>query len=710
MYRYLLFFFVITSLYTQAQWPYPETPKTDTVNNYFGTTVADPYRWLEDDRNEATKNWVTAQNKVTFSYLENIPYRASWLKRIQEINNYPITIAPFRRGVYFYFYKNNGTQNQNVLYRKKGLDGVAEMVIDPNTFSKDGTTAMSNFSLSTNGKYAVVGKSQGGSDWRIFRVMDMNTLQYLPDSLSWIKFSGISWQGNGFYYNRFPQPEKGKELTAKNENWQVYFHKLGTTQLEDVLIYDDKANPNRSFSASITEDERYLFIYISEQAIGKTGNGLWYKELTANDQTFKPIIAEAGKFSYNFVTEHNGKFYIRTNDGAPNFKLVTVDPANPDRANWKTILPEKAEPLTGVNTAGDKMFASYTKDVLSHYYVYNFNGIMEREVKPPALGIVSGFSGRKDDTFVFYSLSSMVIPAVTYKYDIATGKSTLFMKSEIKFNPEEYVMEQRFYTSKDGTKVPAFICYKKGLKRDGRNPTILFGYGGFNITSTPGFSASRITWLEQGGIYCIANLRGGSEYGEKWHEAGMLHKKQNVFDDFIAAANFLVKEKYTSKEYLAIQGSSNGGLLIGAVVNQRPDLCQVAIPSAGVMDMLRYHRFTIGSAWISEYGSSDKETDFKNLYGYSPLHNIKAGVPYPSILVTTADHDDRVIPGHSFKYTATLQEKYKGPNPAMIRVDVNSGHGASSAQKFYESTADIYSFIFYNMKKTASFWFEKGMR
>lgn len=710
MIRFLFLLLCIVPIYTTAQWTYPETPKVDTVTDYFGTPVADPYRWLEDDRSEATKNWVTAQNKITFSYLDQIPYRTSWLKRIKEINDYPVTGTPFRRGNYFYFYKNNGLQNQSVLYRKKGLNGTPEMVIDPNNFSADGTTAMANFSLSANGKYAVVGKSKGGSDWRTFRVMDMTTLQLLPDSLAWIKFSGSAWQGDGFYYTRFPQPEKGKEMTAKNEHPQIYYHKLGTAQTEDELLYEDKNNPARSFSAFTTEDERYVFISLTERAKGKTGNAIWYMDRKSGDKQFKPIIAEPGNFSYNFTDEYNGKFYFHTNDNAPNFKLVSIDPANPSPANWKTILPEKNEPLTTVNTAGGKMFASYTKDVLTHFYVYNEQGVLEREVKPPALGMVSGFNGRRSDQFVFYSLYSMVMPYVTYKYDIATGKSTEYMKTEIQYNPENFVMEQRFYTSKDGTRVPAFICYKKGLKRDGSNPTILYGYGGFSSTSSPNFSATRITWLEQGGVYCLANLRGGNEYGEKWHEAGMLLKKQNVFDDFIAAAEFLVKEKYTSTNNLAIQGGSNGGLLVGAVINQRPDICRVAIPQVGVMDMLRYHKFTIGSAWIYEYGSSDKPEHFKNLYAISPLHNIKTGVNYPSVLVTTADHDDRVVPGHSFKYTAALQEKYKGPNPAFIRVDVNSGHGASNMLKGFETTADIYSFIFYNMKKTPSFWAEKGIR
>lgn len=701
----LLLFFVPAFL--PAQWNYPETPKVDTITNYFGTLVPDPYRWLEDDRSEATKNWVTAQNKITFSYLENIPYREQWLKRIQEINNYPKTFSPFRKKEYYYFYKNNGLQNQNVLYRKKGLNGKEELVIDPNNFSADGTSAMAGFSLSENGKYAVVVKSQGGSDWRTFRVMDMATLELLPDSLGYIKFSGATWIGNGFYYCRFPQPEKGKEMTTKNINQQIYYHRLGTPQSADELVYQDANNPGYLYGLSRSDDERYLVITVTDRAKGKKGDAVWLIDHATGNREIKRIIPEPGDYTYTYTDEHKGWFYLFTNHGAPNFKLVAVNPAAIAPSEWKTILPEKTEPLARVVTGGGKIFALYTKDVLNRAYVYDYNGKLEREVQPPALGMVSGFSGNYDDEFVFYSFSSMVSPPVTYQYYLKTGKSDLFMKPEIKYNPEEFVMEQRFCTGKDGTKIPLFICYKKGIKRNGQNPTILYGYGGFSLTSVPGFSATRVTWLEQGGVFCMAGIRGGLEYGEKWHQEGMLFKKQNVFDDFIAAAEFLAKEKYTSKQYLALQGGSNGGLLVGAVINQRPDICRVAIPQVGVMDMLRYHKFTIGSAWVAEYGSSDTKEHFTNIYKYSPLHNIKEGVNYPAVLVTTADHDDRVVPGHSFKYTAMLQEKYRGPNPALIRVDVNSGHGASNAQKGFELSADIYSFIFSNMKKTALFWVEK---
>jgi prolyl oligopeptidase len=682
---------------------YPETKKTDTVDVYHGVKVPDPYRWLEDDRSDETKQWVTEQNKVTFDYLDKIPYRADWLKRMEEINNYPKYGSPFRKKEYFYYYRNDGLQNQSVLYRQKGLQGKPELVIDPNKFSEAGTTSMAVFSLSDDGRYAVVGKSSGGSDWRNYFIMDMKTLQYLPDSLAWVKVSGAQWQGNGFYYSRYPSPEKGKELSTKNENHQVFYHKVGTSQDQDELVYEDASNPQRFHFASTSEDERYVFLSISDRGKGKDGNALWYYDSREGQRKFKPLMSEIGDYNYGFIEEVDGKFLIATDDGAQNQRIVLVDPKYPARENWKVVIPEKPETMSGVTTAGGRMFITYLKDVTSRVYVYDLKGNFEREVELPALGTASGFGGDRDDEFVFYTFTSITFPPTIYRYDIASGKSTLFRKPEVKFNPEDYVTEQVFYPSKDGTKVPMFITYKKGTVKNGMNPTILYGYGGFNITSSPGFSPTRITFLEQGGIFCIANLRGGSEYGEKWHEAGMRFNKQNVFDDFISAAEFLIDKKYTSKDYLAIQGGSNGGLLVGAVINQRPDLFRVAIPQVGVMDMLRFHKFTIGWNWIAEYGSSDNEKDFPNLLKYSPIHNIKPGINYPATLITTADHDDRVVPAHSFKYAATLQEHYKGNNPVMIRIDVNSGHGASNLKKALETTADIYSFIFYNMNVKPDF-------
>jgi prolyl oligopeptidase len=690
-------------LFVSAQLNYPATKQVDTVTNYHGTLVADPYRWLEDDNSDETKQWVTEQNKVTFGYLEQIPYRAQWLKRLEEINDYPRYSSPSRKNEYFYFSKNDGLQNQSVIYRQKGLDGKPELVIDPNKFSDDGTTGLGTFSLSKNGKYAVVGKTQGGSDWRSFFILDMSSLKYLSDSLAWVKVSGVAWKGDGFYYSRYPAPEKGKELSTKNENHQVYYHKVGTSQSEDVLVYEDPQNPQRFHGVFTSEDERYVFLNITDRGKGKDGNALWYFDSHSDDKKFKPIITEVGEYDYGFIEEVNGKFLLITNDGALNQRIVSVDPQHPEPANWKTVIEEKPENISSVTSAGGKLFIIYLKDVTSRVYVYDFDGKQEREVALPALGSAGGFGGDRDDKFVFYTFTSITFPPTIYRYDIATGKSSVFRKPEIKFSPEDYSTEQVFYTSKDGTKIPMFIVYKKGTQQNGKNPTILYGYGGFNISSNPSFSPSRIAWLEQGGIYCIANLRGGSEYGEKWHEAGMRFKKQNVFDDFIAAGEFLIREKYTSKDFLALQGGSNGGLLVGAIINQRPDLCRVAIPQVGVMDMLRFHKFTIGWNWIAEYGSSDKPDEFKNLYAYSPLHNIKEGLNYPATLITTADHDDRVVPAHSFKYAATLQEKYKGANPVLIRIDVKSGHGASNLKKGLETTADIYSFIFYNMKRAPKF-------
>ena len=686
-----------------AQFNYPATKKVDTITNYHGTMVPDPYRWLEDDRSEETKQWVTEENKVTFGFLDKIPYRAQWLKRLEEINNYPKYSSPSRKNEYFYFSKNDGLQNQSVLYRQKGLDGEPELVLDPNKFSADGTSGLGAFALSKDGRYAVIGKTKGGSDWRTFFVMDMTTLKYLPDSLAWVKVSGASWKGNGFYYSRYPTPEKGTELSTKNENHQVYYHKIGTSQNQDELVYEDAANPQRFHGVFTSEDERYVFLNISDRGKGKDGSALWYFDSKSNDKKFKPIIKEVGEYDYSFLEESNGRFIILTNDGALNRRIVSIDPANPDPANWKTIIAEKAENISSATSSGGKLFITYLKDVTSRVYVYDYNGKLEKEVKLPALGTAGGFGGEKDDKFVFYTFTSITFPPTIYRYDIASGKSTVFRKPEVKFKPEDYVTEQVFYPGKDGAKVPMFIVYKKGTQRNGKNPTILYGYGGFNISSNPSFSSTRIAWLEQGGIFCIANLRGGSEYGETWHEAGMRLKKQTVFDDFIAAGEYLINENYTSKDYLALQGGSNGGLLVGAVINQRPDLCKVAIPQVGVMDMLRFHKFTIGWNWIAEYGSSDNAGDFKNLYAYSPIHNIKEGLNYPATLITTADHDDRVVPAHSFKYAATLQEKYKGNNPALIRIDVNSGHGASNLRKGLETTADIYSFIFYNMKLTPKF-------
>ena len=672
---------------------YPVTKKTEHIDQYFETAISDPYHWLEDDRSKETEAWVKAQNEVTFKFLDKIPFKGKIFEDLEKAYNYPKYSAPSKKGEYFYFYKNDGLQNQSVLYRQKGLNGNPEVVLDPNKLSADGTTRLTVFSLSKDGLHAVCGFSKGGSDWQEYQVMDMKTLQMLSDKVEWVKVSGAAWQGNGFYYSSYPKPE-GSALAAKNENHQVYYHQIGTSQKADKLIFEDPANPQRFHTISTTEDEQYAALYVSDRGKGKDGNGLCV--LKRGESKFIPVKEEITDFSYSLIENVEKGFLIETNDNAPNSKVVFYDLKN---KTWKSIIDEKPEPLQGAGTAGGKLFASYSKDVTTRVYVYDLNGKLENEVKLPGLGTAGGFGGEKEDSFVFYTYTSFNYPPTIFRYDIIDKKSTVFREPEVSFKPEDYETKQVFYPSKDGTKIPAFITYKKGLKLDGTNPTILYGYGGFNISLTPAFSPTRIPFFDQGGVYVQANLRGGSEYGEKWHEQGMKLKKQNVFDDFIAAAEFLIKEKYTAPEKLAIQGGSNGGLLVGAVMNQRPELFKVAFPAVGVMDMLRFHKFTIGWNWIADYGSSDNAEEFKMLLGYSPLHNIKEGGKYPATMITTADHDDRVVPAHSFKYAAELQAKAgaSSSNPLLIRIDTNSGHGASNTKKALETQADIYAFLFWNM-------------
>jgi prolyl oligopeptidase len=696
----LLLMIVFVSLSWAQTWKYPTTRKIEHVDTYFTTKVVDPYRWLEDDNSAETAQWVAAQNQVTFGYLDKIPYRQQLKSRMEKIFNYPKYTQPIRRNDNFFFFKNNGLQNQSVLYVQKGLDGKPEQLIDPNTFSADGTSRLGAFSVSKDGKYIVYGTSQGGSDWQQYRIMEVATRQILPDTLEWVKVSAIAWYRNGFFYSRYPTPEKGKELSSKNENHQVFYHRIGTPQSADQLAYEDKVNLQRFHFAGVTEDEHYLLLSISDRGKGKNGNAFYYADVT-KEHKLRPIIAEPGDFEFNFVDTVGDKFLFSTNHKAPNNRLILIDPQNPDEKNWQEFLAEKPEPMDSVTSSGGKLFITYLKDVASRVYVYNFAGKLETEVPLPGLGTVGGFAGFKQDPFVFFTYTSFNSPPSIFRYDIASQKVSLFRAPEIDFNPNDYETKQIFYPSKDGTKIPMFIVHKKGIKLDGTNPTLLSGYGGFTISVQPAFDPLLITLYEQGFVYAVANLRGGNEYGEKWHNAGMLLNKQNVFDDFISAGEYLIKEKYTSSNKLAIQGRSNGGLLVGAVINQRPDLFKVAIPQVGVMDMLRFQRFTIGWNWISEYGSSERnEAEFQNLYRYSPLHNIKSGVNYPATLITTADHDDRVVPAHSFKYAATLQEKYQGNNPVLIRIDTNSGHGASSTKKRIEEFTDVYSFMFYNLGVT----------
>jgi len=680
-----------------SQIKYPDTKKVDQKNDYFGTIVKDPYRWLEDDNSAETKEWVEEENAVTQNYLSKIPFREKVKERLEEMWNYAKYSSPFKEGNYYYYYKNDGLQNQSVLYRQKGLDAKPEVFIDPNIMSKDGTAAIGTPAFSKNKKYAVYLEAQAGSDWQEAHVMVVGDKSQLKDEVKYIKFSGTSWRGDdGFYYSRYPTPDEKNKLTTQNQHHKVYYHKLGTPQSEDVLIYEDKDHPLRTIGARLTEDEHFLLLQKSE---GTSGDELWVKDM-ANKSPGNDFVLLIKGFDTeaNFIDNDGDKILVRTNADAPNYKVVLIDPKNAGKQNWETIIPERKELLESVGTAGGKLFLTYLQDASSRVYQTNYKGYLEREIKLPGIGSAAGFGGNKDDKEIFYSFSSFNYPPTIFRYDIATGKTNLFRKSEVKINTDNYETVQSFFTSKDGTKVPMFITYKKGLKLNGNNPLLLYGYGGFNIPMTPAFSISNAFFIEQGGVYVVVNLRGGNEYGEAWHKAGMLQNKQNVFDDFIGAAEFLIEKKYTNSEKLAIRGGSNGGLLIGAAMTQRPELFKVAIPQVGVMDMLRYHKFTIGWAWATEYGRSDKKEDFENLYKYSPLQNLKPGVKYPSTLVTTADHDDRVVPAHSFKFAATLQADNDGTNPTLIRIETKAGHGAGKpTSKQIEEAADIWSFVMYNL-------------
>jgi prolyl oligopeptidase len=686
---------ILLSFLTIAQIKYPVVKESDQSDDYFGTIVKDPYRWLEDDNSEATKDWVKLENKVTQDYLSNIPFRAKVKQRLEQMWNYPKYSSPFKEGEYYYFYKNDGLQNQSILYRQKGLSGSPEIFIDPNKMSQDGTASVSTPSFSKNKKYAAYMIAQSGSDWQQAFVMEVATKKLLTDKLDWIKFSGISWKGeDGFYYSRFPPYDEKNKMTNENQNQKLYYHKLGSPQSSDILVYEDKEHPLRFVGGSLTEDERFLSIYTSE---GTSGSEIWVKNLSKPAAKLTLLVkgfdTEAG-----IVDNVGDKLLVLTNADAPNYKVVSIDPEKPQKENWETIIPTRTKLLEGVGTAGNKLFLSYLEDASTRVYQTGYNGVLEREIKLPGIGSAGGFNGYKDDKEVFYTYSSFDYPPGIFKYNISSGKAELFRRSEAKINAENYQTVQSFFTSKDGTKVPMFITFKKGLVLNGNNPTLVYGYGGFNSPVTPGFSISNAFFLEQGGVYAVVNLRGGNEYGEEWHKAGMLQKKQNVFNDFIAAAEFLIEKKYTNPKKLAMRGGSNGGLLIGAVMTQRPELFQVAIPQVGVMDMLRYHTFTIGHAWATEYGRSDKKEDFENLYKYSPLHNLKPGTKYPATLITTADHDDRVVPAHSFKFAATLQKDNNGTNPTLIRIETKAGHGAGKpTSKQIEEATDIWSFIMYNL-------------
>lgn len=672
---------------------YPQTRKVEVVDDYFGTKVPDPYRWLEDDNSEETRKWVEEQNKLTFSFLEKIPYREKIRERLRDIYNYPRMGQPFRAGEYYFFYKNDGLQNQSVIYYQKGLDGEPEVFIDPNELSPDGTIRINLAGFSPDFRYVAISRSEAGSDWSELRVMEIATKKELPDRIQWVKFSGASWYGDGFFYSGYDKPAPGEELKARNEYQKVFYHRLGDPQEKDQLVYEDREHPLRYFNLGVTEDQKYAILEVSA---GTSGNEIYWKDLSQKKSEFKLLIPGFENDS-EVIDNIGSRFLVRTNIGAPNYRLVLIDPEKPGRENWQEILPEKPEVLTAASTAGGYVFATYLKDAHTLVYQYRPDGSLVREIQLPAIGTASGFSGWRDDKIIFYTFNSFNYPPTIYKYDLETGTSEVFVKQQVKFNPEDFEVKQVFYSSKDGTRVPMFIVHKKGLVLNGKNPTYLTGYGGFNISLLPAFNPSIVPILENGGVFAQPNLRGGGEYGENWHRAGMLQNKQNVFDDFIAAAEYLIREKYTSPKYLAISGASNGGLLVGAVMTQRPELFGVAFPAVGVLDMLRFHKFTVGWGWVVEYGSSDSEEQFRYLIKYSPLHNVKEGVCYPATMITTADHDDRVVPAHSFKFAATLQEKQACDNPVLIRIETRSGHGSSNITKAIDELTDKYAFMFYIM-------------
>ena len=676
---------------------YPKTKKVDTITNYFGTQVKDPYRWLEDDMSEETARWVKDQNKTTFSYLENIPFREELKQRLTTLWNYEKVGAPFKEGDYSYFYKNDGLQNQYVIYRyKTGQDpDKAEVFLDPNTFTEDGTISLGGLSFSENGSLAAYSISEGGSDWRKVLVMNAQRKEIIEDTIVDVKFSGISWLKNeGFYYSSYDKP-KGSELSAKTDQHKLYYHKLGTSQKEDELIFGGTPEQkHRYVGGRTTQDNKYLIVSAS---VSTSGNKLFIKDLSDPKSPFITVQKDTDSDT-SVIDNVDSKLYLVTNRNAPNKKVVTVDAASPGPENWKDLI-EETQNVLRASTGGGYIFANYMEDAVSAIKQYTYDGALVREVALPGVGSAGGFGAKKQDTSLYYSFTNYLTPGSIYSYEISSGASKLYKKPSIDFNSDEYQSKQVFYTSKDGTKVPMIITHKKGIVLDGTNPTILYGYGGFNISLTPSFSITNAVWMEQGGVYAVANLRGGGEYGKKWHDAGTKLQKQNVFDDFIAAAEYLISEKYTSSDYLAIRGGSNGGLLVGATMTQRPDLIKVALPAVGVLDMLRYHTFTAGAGWAYDYGTAQQSKEmFEYLKAYSPVHNVTPGTKYPATMVTTGDHDDRVVPAHSFKFAAELQEKQGGAAPVLIRIETDAGHGAGTpVSKTIEQYADIYGFTLYNM-------------
>ena len=672
---------------------YPSSRKADQVDDYHGTKVADPYRWLENPDSEETKAWVEEQNQITFSYLGEIPVREQIKQRLTQLWNYEKYGSPFKEGDRYFYFKNDGLQNQSVLYTLTSLDAEPTVLLDPNTLSEDGTIALSGLSITEDGKLMAYGLSTSGSDWIEWKVRDVETGNDLSDHLKWVKFSGTSWthDGEGFFYSRYDEPNEATKLEDINYYQKLYYHKLGTPQSADILIYHRPDQKEWMFGAGVTEDGRYLIISIDRGTDPK--NLVLYKDLQTPDSPVVELISEF-EANYSFIDNDGSVFWFRTDLDAPRGRVIAIDSNNPARDNWQEIIPQAAETLEGVGLLNNQFVADYLKDARSSIKIFNLDGSFIREVELPGIGSAGGFGGKRYDTETFYTFTSFTTPGTIYRYNMVSGESTLFRKPNVAFNPDEYETKQVFYSSKDGTQVPMFITHKKGLQLDGNNPTLLYGYGGFNVSLTPSFSVSRLVWMEMGGVYALPNLRGGGEYGEEWHQAGTKLNKQNVFDDFIAAAEWLINNKYTQPAKLAINGGSNGGLLVGACMTQRPDLFGAALPAVGVMDMLRFHKFTIGWAWCSDYGSPENLDEFKALYAYSPLHNLKPGTPYPATMITTADHDDRVVPAHSFKFAAALQEAHAGEKPVLIRIETKAGHGAGKpTTKIIEELADEWAFL-----------------
>ncbi|MEM6753730.1 MAG: prolyl oligopeptidase family serine peptidase, partial [Cyanobacteria bacterium P01_C01_bin.38] len=672
---------------------YPVTRKGEQVDNYHGTEVADYYRWLEDPDSQETEAWVKAQNKITFNYLEQIPARDDIKKRLTKLWDYEKYGVPFQEGNRYFYFKNDGLQNQSVLYTLKSLEDEPRVLLNPNKLSEDGTVALSGVSVSDDAKYLAYGISIAGSDWQQWKVRNIETGEDLEDNLKWIKFSGASWTNDskGFFYSRYDEPNEETKLEDVNYYQKLYYHQLGQPQSKDTLIYERSDKKEWGFNGSVTEDGRYLIISVWLGTDSK--NLVFYKDLTNPSSEIVELIDEF-ESSYSLINNDENIFYFQTDLNAPLGRVIAIDIQKPEPKNWQEIIPQTQETLESVGTLNNQFVAEYLKDARSQIKIFEINGDFVREVELPGIGSVGGFNGKRTDTETFYVFTSFTTPGTIYRYDMVTGKSTVFREPKVDFNAENYEIKQIFYSSKDGTQVPMFIVHKKGIKLDGNNPTYLYGYGGFNVSLTPTFSVSSLIWMEMGGVYVVANIRGGGEYGEEWHQAGIKDKKQNVFDDFIAAAEWLIDNKYTKSEKLAIAGGSNGGLLVGACMTQRPDLFGAALPAVGVLDMLRFHKFTIGWAWVPEFGSSENPEEFKTLYAYSPLHNLKPGTAYPATLITTADHDDRVVPAHSFKFAAALQAAHDGEAPVLIRIETKAGHGAGKpTAKIIEEVADKWAFL-----------------